>query len=218
MDRILLLSEGEKLIAATIAIYSIPRVINRSDALVIFPGLGETQRVSEAIHWWQEQEIATRFLLVAGHNTKERTSQVLDIDRLRQAPFFLQRTENVYCEIHADHTKAQADWVAKKVQTLRITSVALFVSPYHLLRAFLTLLKSFVQCESVIPIIPVPVSVGLHTPVPEFDNVEMWKMIAGEVRRIQDYQLKGDVAGFSELNQYLEWLWKQNILTSPLNI
>lgn len=47
---------SSKLDAMTMAVYSVPRLIEKVDALATFPGMGEWWRVIDAIRWWQEKK------------------------------------------------------------------------------------------------------------------------------------------------------------------
>lgn len=216
-ERVVAHDSASELVAVTMGVYSVPRVIERVDALVTFPGLGEWWRVREAIRWWQREDVAARFLLITGHNTRERTSVILDQQRLRQPPFSLERVEGVYFAIHAEHTREQAEWVVDQTRQLGIVSLALFVSPYHLVRAYLTLLKAYLKRGgSPLVMIPAPVSIPPSTLIPE-TAVDAWAMVSGEVGRIVKYQRKGDVATLQELQDYLNWLWTQPIV-APVKI
>lgn len=188
-------------IAMTMMLYSVPRI--DCDAIVVMPGLGETWRITDAIRSWEKNKTA-RFLLIAGYNRKEKTWVHLSLDTLKEQPFNLRRCQGVHIGVHAEHTRKQAEWIVRKVQNLEITSLALFVSPYHLLRAYCTVLKA--MGSQRIPIIPVPVTIPPDTIIPAV-GVDGWEMVPGEVSRLTTYQDKGDVATFDELRAYLSWLW-----------
>jgi hypothetical protein len=89
-----------------------------------------------------------------------------------------------------------------------VASLALFASPYHVLRAYLTLLKTLLKQQRRLPLIPVPTLIAPQQLVPEC-GVPGWVMIPGEIHRIQAYQARGDVATFEELMDYLHWAWQQ---------
>lgn len=209
MDRLLTASPTEQVVAATMAIYALPRLSHEVDALVTFPGQGENIRLTAAIEAWQEPDSQARFLLVAGQNLTEKTAEVFDLTRLQKAPFSLTKTDGVLIDlVPILNTKAQAEWVVKMIVKHTITSVALYISSYHLLRAYLTLLKTCSQQNIRIPIIPVPVAADLTTRSPETGSA-MWDLVPGEAQRILSYQEKGDVASFTELQDYLAWLHQQ---------
>lgn len=207
IDRVVERNAVAEAAAVTTMIFSLQRITLRFDALVVFPGLGEWWRICDAIRTWRSSEEIS-FLLIAGHNTREKTSLAMNIETLKAAPFFLPqwKLDGVHVENHAEHTKEQAEWTAEKVQRLNIESVALYAPPYHITRAYLTLLKALLKRNITIPIIPAPTPVPPHAIVPEF-NVDGWSMVAGEAQRIEKYQAQGDVASAQELADYLQWLW-----------
>jgi hypothetical protein len=198
--------------ATAISIYSIPREFSRRvDAIVSFPGLGELSRIIEPIALWESGESRARHLLIAGINLDEKTAEPYSLQKLQLPPFNLTKLEGVHSAVHAEHTKHQADWLTHKVEGLRIESVALFAPAYHIFRAYLTVLQSFITAGMSIPIIPCPTTVAPFQRVPEV-GIEAWDMIHGEVARIKEYQKKGDVAFWEELQQYLLMLWEHPIM------
>jgi|SRR3989344_4629032 len=196
---------------AIISIFSVPRVIERVDAITVFPGLGEWWRVRDAIESWEKPSTVARHLLVAGYNNREVSYEELTLERLRKPPYILQKEKGFRYTPHAEHTKEQTDWVVTQAQSLDIQSLALFVSPYHMTRAYLTLLKSFLVSDLQIPLIPMPVRMSPDTQIPD-TKVEAWQMVPGEMQRIGYYQDAGHVATFAELRAYLARLWQQPIL------
>lgn len=112
---------------------------------------------------------------------------------------------------HAHHTVEQAEWIAATVAELKIESLSLFVSAYHLLRAYCTILNVFVRDGLQIPMIPAPALVSPSTLVPE-TGLSAWELVAGEVERIMKYQDKGDVISLQQLELYLSWLWSHAIM------
>jgi hypothetical protein len=208
--------DGEAdIVAMAIVLYSVPSVLDNVNALAVMPGLGEFWRIKHAITVWEKSTAS--HLLIAGHNHHEKFWRNLDIDTLTKPPFHLRRVGGVRVEARADHTKAQADWLVANIQELNITSLALFVSPYHLLRAYCTVLKAFYRLNvRPIPMIPMSVAISPDTLVPETET-NAWGMIPGEVKRIIAYQEKGDVATLTELQQYISLIWKTYPDLSSLN-
>ena len=205
-------SKEKKLFAMATMILSIPLVLlQRVRAFIVFPGVGEIWRIGDAVAWWENKEnVRAEFFLIPGMNLRERTAITLNVEVLKEK-FGLVREENVIIRPHAEHTKDQAEWAREKIEEYGISSIALFVSPYHITRAYLTLLKSLLNKKIFIPIIPVPAYVAPHVEIPE-TGVNAWEMIPGEVERIEDYQKKGDTATFEELQNYLDQFWKSNIV------
>lgn len=196
--------------AMAMMLYSLPRPTDRLDAIAVLPGLGEDWRLIDAVNAWQAHP-SLRHLLVAGTNGAERTQVQPDIAYLQQPPVNLRRLENVHTQVSAQHTKEQAEWLVGQVAEHEITSLGLYVSPYHLLRAYCTVLKAFQRAKVPIALIPLPVAKPPQTPIPE-TSATGWQMVDGEVKRIQVYQEKGDVVSYDELQEYINWLWNQPVL------
>lgn len=200
-------SEFSQILSMAMMLYSFPK--KQGDALVVFPGLGETWRISQAVQDWDQVKPAdSRYLLIAGHNRREKSYDHLSLSRLQEAPYSLQRFwSNVIIQPHAEHTVEQANWLIDHVEELDIKSLTLYVSPYHLLRAYCTLLKTFLKRNvEPVAIFPRAVSISPQTLIPEYQK-PAWNMVAGEMERILKYQEKGDVASFEEFQKYLDWLW-----------
>lgn len=206
MKRVVVATGESELFAAALTVLSLPQQVEKADGLAVLPGQRESERVIEAITYWQQlTKPKARYLLIAGQNEKERMYGDLDPDRLSQPQFNLVRTAGLVVETRASNTKVQTDWIAHQVQEKGITSLAIFTSLYHLLRVYLTLIQSLATLEIVIPIFPNPTGLGLHCVSPD-TGVAMWDLIPGEVQRIKEYTEKGDIATFLDLQQYLLWL------------
>lgn len=177
------------------------------DALVIPSGQGEEWRLTHAIRNW-EANPDLRYLLVANGNPAEETYVEMTLDYLRSLG--LRRLGGVYLQAEpAPNTGLQAAWIVNQVQDRGITSLALTVSPYHLPRVYLTVLKALTRSGICLPIIPVPVAVPPDTPIPE-TGATAYDLIPGEVKRILTYMDKDWVATPEELRQYLQWLWSHH--------
>lgn len=192
------------------AVLSLPRLLE-FDALVIYPGMGEHWRVAQAVALW-ERLTSARYLLVAGYNPAEHICKPLTVERLR-TEFGLRREEGVISQIHTQNTKTQSDWVARQLREHAIASAGLCTAPYHIVRAYLTLLKSLLVGGQQIPVFPIPTPVGLEASTPEL-GISTWELAAGEAERILRYQATGDVATLAEVRSYLNWLWQQPILAT----
>ena len=208
LDRVVEGKISDVAAAMTMMLFSLPRAEARADAIVVMPGLGEWWRLTHAIRLWESGTSRARHLLIAGHNQREKTAIPLTLDRLGESPFHLKKSRGVIAEVHAERSRGQAEWIFRQVQELHISSCALFVSNYHLLRAYCTLLKTFSRHGLLIPVIPAPICISPDTFVPE-TGVAAWEMVQGELNRLVLYQAKGDVATYQELRQYLTWLWEQ---------
>jgi hypothetical protein len=217
MDRLVeRLVDGGQLsdvVAMAMLLLGLPRPIEQIDAIAVYPGLGEDWRLFDAIQAWETSKSARHFL-IAGQNDEEAAVKPT-LENVTRPPYNLRKLEGVLTQEHALHTKEQAQWIVGRIQELRITSLALFVSPYHLVRAYGTLLKACINAGVQIPLIPMPVAVSPATIVPEI-GVDAWKMSHGEVERILKYQELGDVVTAAELKDYLAWQCQQPILAQAL--
>lgn len=188
-------------------ILTLPRSFaDRVDALAVATGQGEQWRLTHAIHRW-EASPHLRHLLVANGNPAEQTYLPITTGYLRTLG--LRRVDGVHLQPEpAPNTSLQAEWIAQQVQDRGISGLALAVSPYHLPRAYLTVLKAFIGHGIRLPLIPDPVAVPPDTPVPESGSTA-YDLVPGEVKRILTYMDKGWVATPEELRRYLHWLWEQ---------
>ncbi|WP_310376380.1 YdcF family protein [Catenuloplanes atrovinosus] len=193
---------------AMTGVLSLPQAAaERADALVVPSGQGEEWRLTHAIRLW-ERHPGPRLLLVANGNPAEATYDELSLDHLRGLG--LCRLEGVHVQAEpAPNTALQAEWIADRVAALGIRSLALVVSPYHLVRAYLTVLKALDRAALRVPMWPVPVAVAPDTPVPE-TGADAYRLLPGEVARIITYADRGWLATTGELRAYLRWLWAQH--------
>ncbi|MDD5031652.1 MAG: ElyC/SanA/YdcF family protein [Patescibacteria group bacterium] len=212
IGRIIPGNEASDFFSLATFILTIPDVTVYVDALAVFPGMGEDERLTSAIINWQlsmMEPVKTfhRHLIIAGHNHDEKTTKILTLDALKRPPFDLKRTDGVIIEEEAKNTKEQARQVLTRVKQFNLKSLALFASPFHLPRAYLTLLKTFIKAGlKEVAIIPGQVCKSPGSIIPEFGTTA-WEAVAGEAQRIIKYQGKGDVATLNELREYLAWLW-----------
>ena len=185
-----------------VQIMSIPFQKEKIQAIACMTGLGETWAVTKPVELW-EQGLGD-YLLVAGMNPKDAGYHPMTIEELQKPPYNLRRTDYVHTLETAYNTPAQTDWIIKTALDLDIERIVLMVRPYHLPRAYLTLLKSWQKLANrkmvLIPVaIPVPPdAVVLDKQLPSR------AMIPGEMGRIPLYQAKGDIATLDELNTYLD--------------
>ena len=217
MERIIERNEISDIASLLIETLTIPIPENfKPDALATLPGLGENQRILQPLKKWKEN-FGEHFLL-AGIYSKEKHFEELNLKRLRQPPYCLQRTLNFHIQLRARHTKEQTDWIANQVTELKISSLFFYAPIYHLTRAYLTLLKSLIQSKTKpIILIPKPIVMPLNTIVPE-ENVPARSLIPGEIERIKIYQEKGDVATLEELETYLDSILYPFLMGSSLNL
>lgn len=212
IPRALPANEISDLVYSTFEIFRIPQgAALNADAFVVYPGCLESWRVDHAISYWQQTNHTAKVLLITGINDAEAKEGLLTLENLTKPPYGLTNTHNVYSQLHVRHTKDQTDWVCEQLKKYELKGIALFVSPFHLLRAYLTQLTSCQQAGLTIPMIPMPTPVLPNQTIP-FTQKTPRAMVQGELERIKQYQAKGDVASFQELWDYLDWLWHQPIM------
>lgn len=187
-------------------ITSTPHPLAHVDALAVMPGLGEQVRLTTTVRAWESTQQA-RYLLVSGTNPQEEHPT---LDSLQRPPFNLERTEGVFTQVEAAHTRAQTIWISEQIQQLGITSLALFVSHWHMPRAYSTLIKNLTDDNIRIPVFPVAIPTPPNAIIMPETDADVVTMSAGEAVRIQQYQAIGHVATLSELQSYLTWLWEQD--------
>lgn len=192
-------------IRATTAVLSLPQsAVDSADALIVPSGQGEEWRITHAIRLW-EANPRLRLLLIANGNPAEVTYDELTLDYLRGLG--LRRTAGVHVQTEpAPNTALQAAWIAERVHALRIDGFGLVVSPYHLVRAYLTVLKALDRAGLRVPMWPVPVAVSPEVRVPE-TGANAYDLLPGEVTRILTYMDRGWIASTGELRSYVRWLW-----------
>ena len=203
---------GTELFTMAHMIASTPCPIDKVDAIAVMPGLGEDIRIISAVNAWESNPQA-RYFLVAGANPTERTQKQPTMEFLRDNPINLRRLDGVETQISAEHTLEQAEWLMERVRSLDIKSMALFVSHWHLPRAYSTVIKTMLE-DKPIPIFPVSVFTSPNAITPE-TKASVTAMSAGEAERICKYQGLGYVVTLEELQAYLGWLWEQDI--APIN-
>jgi hypothetical protein len=187
-------------------ILSIPRVA--TEALTVFPGLGENARVMHAIKRWMTED-GFEYFFVAGLLGTEKTAVKFTIDTLCSPPFNLSpdMTHQVYTQVEAANTKVQAEWVAQLVKKHEIRSLTITATAFHLPRAYGTMLKALLRdVPWPVALIPDPAAVSPRYISPE-TGMSLMELTHGECPRILKYQGYGDVATLPELETYLDWLY-----------
>ena len=177
-----------------------------TEAIAVHTGLGEDERVLYAIQRFNRRDF--KCLLVSGLNPDEKTAKRFDLKTLRAAPFHLLRDEGVFTQMYAGNTPDQAEWIAFCAQDLGLRSISISAPPYHLPRAYLTVLATFLKAgirARDCMLIPLPTPMSPFYRVPETDATAT-EMIAGEYERIKRYTQKGDVASIDDLRRYIDSL------------
>ncbi len=198
---------------ATIVLFELAHNFSslKPDAIVVMEGMGEEWRLTQAIHDYDAQDSEARYLLIGGQSHKEKTWKKRDIENL-QKDFGLRRTDGVYINTSTQNTRVQGEWVADMISVLKPHTISVYVTSYHLIRAYLTILQSLIERDETFPMFPVPVRVSPFTQIPELLSVSgctgpnAFDMVAGELSRIKNYRKVKHVASAKELQKYLLWL------------
>lgn len=189
------------------------------EADLCMPGLGEHWRVRQCIQSWYKSRLdagieARRLpeLLLSGAWKGERT-YVEPTHANLQTVFGLPDragTEHVHIQPVATNTPNQAEWLIGKFHELKVTTVNVHVSPYHMLRAYGTVLSQLLKADMAqqVVLLPRATIVAPSTVVPETE-VTGWDSVGGELWRLLEsdgigYIAKGDVASFEQLRWYLD--------------
>ena len=188
-------------------IMTVPRCVDRVDAVVVLPGQGEDERLRLATRLYDRHPNARR-LIVAGSCRYERTWLLPTVDQMRSC-HGLQRTDGIVIHPAADSTLEQSCQVMAEVQKLGVTSYALVAPPYHLTRACLSHIEA--MCDNWVPIIPVPTNMSPFQVSPE-TGLAQASIIPGEAARIARYWELGGLASYEKALKYLEWLWQNFLL------
>jgi hypothetical protein len=197
-------AESEGFIYAT-RVLSVPR--KATEALVVFPGMGENERVIHAVRKWSVDDL--NYLFVAGIHRGEATFSELSAETLLKQPFALDPdlVDGVFTQIEAANTKVQADWTVEMVKRTGVESLALTAPDYHLPRAYGTLLASLLEdVPWKVALIPEPTPLSPLHISPETGKTSS-ELTPAEWVRICAYQKKGDVATREQLEEYLHWLY-----------
>ena len=195
IPRLIEFDEKSEIAALVMTILGIP--LKRCEAIVIFPGQGEHQRVFYGIDLWK-RKYGSKFL-VAG-TSRENIKQFGGYDKKYIAGLcgVDEDCPNIFVITDkGDNTVQQSNWVSEIVRKHSIKSLIITTALYHLPRAYLTFLKVLQGKVILIPSPTLPLSLKDYSLVP------------GEIARISEYQRKGDVATFEELYDHLSWLSKQ---------
>lgn len=199
-------ADAHRIAALAMMVYSIPIVMNDGDpeAIAVYPGLGEISREIDAIRRFEACRGACKYLLVAGNNPRETTSRLHTFEALQKLGLNFFPRERVHIQASANNALEQAMWLCEKAEELKLTRVMLCVSSFHLLRAYLTTVKTMAKRGShTFFLIPQATRVSPFKIIPE-SNETGWNLVPGEVDRILAYQKKGDVATLEDLEEYFK--------------
>jgi hypothetical protein len=118
-------------------------LIDANTARVVMAGEGEDWRIQHGVDDYNERGGR---LLIAPNNTRENTSKPLTLEILQESfGLKLRDPESVIVGIHAEHTREQAEWFYQHHRKYSFESATIYASPYHVVRAYLTVLKYFLN-------------------------------------------------------------------------
>lgn len=196
-------------LAMTTMILTLPLPVTaaKKAAVAVMPGQSQQERVTDAVRDWKSGRWDAERLLVSGQTEDER--RVCD---LTGDYFFNQHgvePGSLRCQVQAAHTQEQANWLASQAVEFSIQTIFLYSAPFHMVRCYLTLLKSLLKTEvGHVRIWPVPALIH-----PDMANhisgLNSWEMMPGELERIICYQENGSIATLAELRDYFRRHWAE---------
>lgn len=205
-------AQGELLSLAVFSLCLPQKLGLEVDALCTFSGQGEDVRIIQPARvYWEDAHTKNRFFLIPGHHKTEQHWRDMTSEVLAGEPFNFKKLEGVRVTPPLVTTKDQAEWIVANIQELGITSLGVVSSPFHLLRAYLTVLGQMKAAGIRMPVVPIPACVAPHRIVPE-QEAEAWDLVQGEAERISEYQKKGDILSYDDFRVYTDWLWEQPLL------
>lgn len=167
-----------------------------ADAILVVTGEGEHERVFHGVELWKQNFGKYLFITTNSRETKERfgiytreyIAQLCQVDQ--------EDPRIVVDEGDVRNTLDQVNWAATVIARVSIKSLIVVSSVYHLPRVLLTLLR--VLQKEQLKLILIPNAVPLLLP-------QDYLRIPGEVKRIIQYQKRGDIATVNELYQHFVW-------------
>ena len=181
--------------------------LERADAVVVFSGDGAT-RLDVALQALRQR--AAHWAVVSGgvdnppHSLNAEASANYLIGH-GLAP------DRIIQDNASQNTHEQAEWLAKECEDRGWERVLLAASPYHMPRAFLTVLASLQKRDlaETVCIVPLVASQALWWGTPEGLDQTRAELWADELRKIDEYrELYGHVAGDEDGLAYLRF-WEQ---------
>jgi hypothetical protein len=183
-------------------------IASNTSAVLYYPGIFDTDVKGNVQKWAKilsASKHAYNHVLVAGHHKESGQHAYLEMSAL-QAIFG--NSLIIRSQVKGETTNVQAAWVAGQVQELKLTAVELYVLPFHLPRAYQTIVKSFYKAGIVENVLLLPRALPLNsldkmpmTPPYAGGFYSQQELVGGEAKKMLDY--KDDVATLKELEQYL---------------
>lgn len=173
-------------------------------AVAVVQGRQEMERITEICAMCNNHpEITT--LLIEGHGPEYPDDFHLTSETLVDYGLELRTDLAIVFQGKTANAKTQANWLAEQVEELDITSLYLVAPPYHLPRAYLTTLSSFITkgLNKSVRMYPWPTSAS-PLEIIQQDNDNPIGLLPGEIDRIPRYQAGGDVASYQQFMEYLK--------------
>ncbi|MBX4200631.1 YdcF family protein [Candidatus Parcubacteria bacterium] len=162
-------------------------------AILVLPGKHQEYRITESVKLWKKEG---DYFWVAGTRgdpayTREDIIKVTGDD-----------SSDIVCQGFAEHTLAQMQWCALMLkENPQIKYLIVATAAYHLPRCILTLLQVFKKEGVKMLITPMP----LENPSGNSFSVEDGEDFTSELKKIPQYQEKGDVLSVEDWIEYLAW-------------
>lgn len=202
--------ELHELVVESALVGGLPDLTYHSDAIIVFPGRGETERVKQATFRFLEHADTLQYLLVAGDNPDHLGAEIYSSaeDIVHNAPHLRNR---IHCQGIAHNTLKQARWAVKMLGELevKVQHAVLAVSPYHLLRAYCTLIREINRSPNPARVWPMQMDISPESRIPHPNDTDTaWEAGLDEIPRLLAYRRKGDIASHAELMEYVNRLNK----------
>lgn len=171
----------------------------RADVLFLAAGDGNN-RIAHATHLYREG-YAPLIAIVSNDRRYEYGSSPASDLKLELLKAGVPE-DALYTEEVAENTKIESVRMMELAKEKGWKKILLVTSPHHQYRVFLTWLKSMQDAELKLVLQNAP------APLPWFTKNQWGRridLLEGEWKRIEEYQLKGDIASFADGIAYLAW-------------
>lgn len=183
-------------------LYNLPLLYG--DAIVVFSGDG-TARVEAAVESLRQR--AAHYVVVSGGVDDPPHALTAQAMAKHFVGAGLAR-DRIIMEDQSQHTRDQAEALAALVQEHKWSRVLLCVSPYHMPRAFLTVVQSLEDAglSEKVHVLPLMASHVGWFDKPEGLDVTRYDLLTDELRKIEEYRaLYGHVASYEDGISYLKY-------------
>ena len=178
-----------------------------TDAICVFSGDGITRL--QACVGALRQGIAHWVLLSGGVDDPPHSLTSADMTT-RMVEYGL-APKRIVEDPDSRNTHDQAEWLAGFMQERDLESVTLVASPYHMPRAYLTVLQSLKNRDMTedVLVLPLPAGQTEWWGCPDGLDVTRMDLFPGELAKIDEYGAKGHVASYADGLEYLRF-WESS--------